>query len=123
SSDPGDAYEGKLLQVPADERFYFVVHARKERGAHGGRVDTITVFDRAHGQPVQVIDGLDLFFSGTETLALHDFNGDGVLDFSVMPMRADDPTRAAEHRNYYIYGADTGYVRNETLGSLAAQGH
>lgn len=122
SSDQGDAYDGELLQVPADERFYFRVHARKARGEHGGRVDTITVFDLARGQPVQVIDGLDLFFSGTDTLALHDFNGDGVLDFSVMPMRPDDPTRTARQRDYYIYGADTGYVRNETLGSLAAQG-
>lgn len=122
SSDQGDAYDGELLQVPADERFYFRVHARKARGAHGGRVDTITVFDRAKGEPVQVIDGLDLFFSGTETLALDDFNDDGVLDFSVMPMRQDDPTRTAEHRDYYVYERDTGYVRDDALGSLASQG-
>lgn len=122
SSDQSDAYDGELLQYPADERFHFRVHARKSRGTHGGRVDSITVFDRVSGEPVQVIDGLDLFFSGTETLALDDYNDDGVLDFSVMPMRPDDPSRTAEHRDYYVYRADTGYVRDDALGSLAARG-
>ncbi|WP_310148987.1 hypothetical protein [Luteimonas sp. 3794] len=123
SSDPRDAYDGELLQGNADKRFYFRVHARKAQGEHSGRVGTITVFDRASGAPVQLLDGLDLFFYGTETLELVDFNGDGVLDFSVMPRRADDTSRAAEHRHYYRYREEAGgYGREPQLEVLAAQG-
>ncbi|MDH5823615.1 hypothetical protein QFW77_11515 [Luteimonas sp. RD2P54] len=123
SSDPADAYAGELLQGQADARFHFRVHARKARGEHVGRIDAITVFDRASGEPVQVLDGLDLFFSGTDSLVLEDYDDDGVLDFSVMPMRPDDPSRAAEHRHYYLYRQDAGgYGRAPELEALAAQG-
>ncbi|WP_167285147.1 hypothetical protein [Marilutibacter alkalisoli] len=123
SSDERDAYAGDLLQGQADERFHFRVRARKERGEHGGRVDAITVFDRDSGEPVQVLDGLNLFFFGTDTLQLDDFNDDGTLDFSVTPMRPDDPSRTADHRHYYVYRQDTGsYDREPQLEALAAQG-
>ncbi|NZA26462.1 hypothetical protein H0E84_08690 [Luteimonas sp. SJ-92] len=123
SSDQADAYAGDLLQGRADERFHFRVHARKARGEHAGRVDAITVFDRASGEPVQVLDRLDLLFTGTDTLQLDDFNDDGILDFSVMPMRPGDPSRTADHRHYYIYRQDAGgYAREPQLEALAAQG-
>lgn len=123
SSDARDSFDGHLLQDTADARFYFRVHARKAQGEHSGRVDRVTVFDRSTGEPVQVLDGLDLFFSGTDTLTLQDFNGDGILDFSVMPMRADDRSRVAEHPHYYLYRQDTGgYSREPQLEQLAAQG-
>ncbi|MCF7222895.1 hypothetical protein [Marilutibacter chinensis] len=123
SSDPRDAYTGDLLQGQPDDRFHFRVHARKARGEHAGRVDAITVFDRASGEPVQVLDGLDLFFSGTDTLQLDDFNDDGIVDFSVMPMRADDATRTGEHRHYFVYRQEAGgYARDPQLEALAAQG-
>jgi hypothetical protein len=121
SSDERDTYEGDLLQGQADDRFHFRVHARKAQGEHAGRVDAITVLDRASGEPVQVLDGLDLFFSGTDTLKLDDFNDDGIVDFSVMPMRPDDPSRTADHRQYYVYQHD-GYGRDPELEALAAQG-
>lgn len=123
SSDAGDSYEGDLLQEGAGDRFLFRVHARKARGEHAGHVDAITVFDRASGEPVQVLDGLDLFFSGTVTLELDDFNDDGIVDFSVMPMRADDATRTADHRHYFVYRQDAGgHGRDPRLEALAAQG-
>lgn len=123
SSDARDSFDGHLLQDTADARFYFRVHARKAQGEHAGRVDRIAVIDRSTGEAVQVLDGLDLFFSGTDTLTLKDFNGDGILDFSVMPMRAEDPSRVAEHPHYYLFRQDTGgYSREPQLEQLAAQG-
>lgn len=123
SSDANDSYAGELLQGPSDARFHFRVHARKARGEHAGRVDAITVIDRASGEPVQVLDGLDLFFSGTDTLALEDFNGDGIVDFSAMPMRADDPSRTGEHRHYFVYRQQAGgYGRDPQIEALATQG-
>lgn len=122
SSDPRIAYDGELLQASADARFQFRVRARKAIGGHSGRVDRITVLDRATGTTVQVLDGLDLFFFGGETLTFADVNGDGVLDFSVTPVRPDDPTRGSEHAHHYVHQASGGYVRDTALDALAVEG-
>ena len=97
SSEPRHAYDGELLQIGADARFLFRVHAHKRAGAHLGRVDRITVIDRATREVAQVIDGVEIVFFGGETLGFADINGDGVLDFKVTPLHPDDRERGAEH--------------------------
>lgn len=122
SSEPRHAYDGELLQIGADARFLFRVHAHKPAGAHLGRVDRITVIDRATREVAQVIDGVDIVFFGGETLGFADFNGDGVLDFKVTPLHPVDRERGAEHNHHYVYREDGGHVRDEALVALGAQG-
>jgi hypothetical protein len=126
SSDVRATYDGELLQPLADGPWEFRVHARKAAGEHAGRVDRISVAERASGDPLQVIDGLDVRFDGLETLGFGFFDDDDRIDFHVSavvpPVTASAAPGMARH--YYLYDAASGgYRRHAGLEGLARDGY
>lgn len=126
SGDARVAYDGELLQPLADGPWEFRVHARKAAGEHTGRVDRISVIDRASGTPVQMIDGLDVRFDGLETLRFGFFDDDDRVDFHVSAVEAPANAGAAapaSARHYYLYDAVAGgYRRHPGLEALVRDG-
>lgn len=126
SSEVRTAYDGELLQPRADGPWEFRVHARKAAGEHAGRVDRISVAERASGEPLQVIGGLDVRFDGVETLGFGFFDDDDRIDFHVSAVVPPATAGAAPAiaRHYYLYDAKAGaYRRHAVLEALARDGN
>ena len=125
SSDVRVGYGGELLQPLAAGPWEFRVHARKVAGEHGGRVDQIRVVERASGETVQVIEGIELVFRGLETLRFGYFDDDDRIDFHVQAVVEAAPggSLPATRTHYYLHDAAAGgYRRPADLESLAARG-
>lgn len=126
-SDRTDSfYKGDLLQKGTTGGMNFRVHARKAPSEYPGTFDRITVFKKETGKAVQTIEGLDAYFSGTDTLTLAYLNSDHILDFSFVPrrIRQSDKAQANGITKYYVFNQTSGqYELHSQLNEMSASGY
>lgn len=125
SEDSRVAYEADLLQKGTSQGMSFRVHARKPAGERVPLFDRITVTDKASGAPLQVIEGLDAYFWGSDTLTLAYLNEDAYLDFSFVPRRIRESDQALTNGTvqYYLYDPASGrYALHSVLTEMAGSG-
>lgn len=125
SEDSRVAYEADLLQKGTSQGMSFRVHARKPAGEQVPLFDRITVSDKVSGATLQVIEGLDAYFFGTDTLRLAYLDDDAYLDFSFVPRRIRESDQALANGTvqYYLYDPTSGrYALHPVLTEMAGSG-
>lgn len=118
-------YEADLLQQGTSQGMSFRVHARKVANDAVPVFDRITITDKASGATRQVIEGLDAYFYGTDTLRLAYLDDDDFVDFSFVPkrIRESDQALTSGTVQYYLYDPASGrYALHAGLTEMAGSG-
>ena len=123
------SYQGELIQRPISPSHQISVHAENHTGRSGkqstyGQVDKITVRSKS-GEVIQIIDGLDAVFNGTQTLEQAYINHDNHLDFSIRTKVVDPATGVLKYtkQQFYVYQESQGrYVPQARLNEWAEKG-
>lgn len=101
---------------------YKAVLAKREDDSH--EVTAIRVIDRIGRGIVQSIPTQDIVARDIDTLTFGDFNGDGALDFSMVPRVPTGNSWTGGRPHYYLFdGSDGQYRRSPELEELRATGY